>query len=169
MAEEADDQVDQVLDEDGREVRSLNSVNRAFVLFHNTTNRLVELFWVNYQGRKVSYAKIAPRSAMRSDTYVTHPWLLEDFYTKERLLVSGRMIYFPIVWHQGPIDFDNLRIERQVVRVYFNLRRLETIAVETVALRLRNSRNADVLEIPLILREMIKTAHQEMYTPHPPT
>jgi len=44
----------------------------------NRTNYDFELFWLDYNGRRVSYGLVGANSRRRQHTFVTHPWLLAD-------------------------------------------------------------------------------------------
>lgn len=38
----------------------------------------MHIFWLNYQGKRVLYKVLAPRSACNQPTYLTHPWLVSS-------------------------------------------------------------------------------------------
>ena len=65
-------------------LRSINNVYVSLVRFINKTMRNVVLYWIDYQGRAVSYGVLSPDDCLDIDTFVTHPWIFVDQETKER-------------------------------------------------------------------------------------
>jgi len=60
-------------------------------VFHNKRSSAVQVHWINYQGRRELFEKVAPGRQEVVDTYVTHPWVVTDetgrclgFYMPER-------------------------------------------------------------------------------------
>ncbi|KAL3853148.1 hypothetical protein ACJMK2_016714 [Sinanodonta woodiana] len=88
-------------EERNREVqilRSLNNNDQSFVTFCNRTLRLAELFWVDYSGQYVRYARIPPGKATLMNTYVTHPWIAKDAFVGLPFLLNRSRIFFPVAW-----------------------------------------------------------------------
>lgn len=46
--------------------------------FENATDDWLALEWLNFEGKRVRYADLAPRQTYRQQTYVTHPWVAVD-------------------------------------------------------------------------------------------
>ena len=60
------------------DLRSLASEESLHIVFHNTTQTPLTLTWLDFNGRRVSYATLPPGESYRQQTYVTHPWLALD-------------------------------------------------------------------------------------------
>ena len=39
---------------------------------------LVHVYWLNYEGKRISYGNIPPTASFRLETFVTHPWIVID-------------------------------------------------------------------------------------------
>ncbi|MBM3475466.1 MAG: hypothetical protein FJX75_19550 [Armatimonadetes bacterium] len=48
------------------------------VIFINRTDRPVERFWLDFEGKRKSYGTIPPSGIASQSTFVTHAWLLTD-------------------------------------------------------------------------------------------
>jgi von Hippel-Lindau disease tumor supressor len=57
-----------------RGLRSANSDQPTSITFVNRLREEVQLFWIDFQGAKQRYARIAPGQSFTQQTYVTHPW-----------------------------------------------------------------------------------------------
>src|SRR4051812_33471849 len=55
---------------DGQRTINLNFVNRAMVG--------VAVYWLGYDGQRVSYKWLEPGESYTQPTYATHPWLVID-------------------------------------------------------------------------------------------
>lgn len=65
-------------------LRSLNSDERSYVRFINNSRRKVEIFWIDYNGGSVLHATLENAQFVDINTFVTHPWIVLDFITKEK-------------------------------------------------------------------------------------
>lgn len=65
-------------------LRSINNVYVSLVRFINKTMHNVVLYWIDYQGRAVSYGVLSPGDCLDIDTFVTHPWIFVDQETRDR-------------------------------------------------------------------------------------
>ena len=70
----------------------------SFVYFQSRIKRQVELLWVNYEGKVVTYHTLNYNDSYRVDTYVTHPWIVWDAETHQRYLLNGQPVHFPAPW-----------------------------------------------------------------------
>ncbi|KAK3609078.1 hypothetical protein CHS0354_011837 [Potamilus streckersoni] len=77
-------------------LRSLNNNDQSFVTFCNRTLRLAELFWIDYNGQYVRYARIPPGKATLMNTYVTHPWIAKDAFVGLPFLLNRSRVFFPV-------------------------------------------------------------------------
>lgn len=65
-------------------LRSINNEYVSLVRFINKTMRNVVLYWIDYQGRAISYGVLPPGGYLDIDTFVTHPWIFVDQETRDR-------------------------------------------------------------------------------------
>ncbi|ALC41480.1 Vhl [Drosophila busckii] len=71
-------------------------------MFVNTTNRIVNLYWVrrNEERRNVYSENIEltlkPKQEVRVNTYSSHTWFFRDYFTGERMHVRAKPLFFPI-------------------------------------------------------------------------
>jgi len=61
-----------------RDVRSRNSDIPVTVTFRNTSGATRGVMWIDFNGRPVEYANLAPGETFQIGTYVTHPWMFTD-------------------------------------------------------------------------------------------
>jgi dipeptidyl-peptidase 4 len=55
--------------------------------FNNRTKQEVEMFWLDPEGKRVSYGRVAPGESAEQGTYAGHVWLLVDVPTSRPLVV----------------------------------------------------------------------------------
>jgi len=58
------------------QLRSVNRATSTVVTFINRGMLTITVYWLNYQGERVFYAKLGPGQSYVQSTFVTHPWLL---------------------------------------------------------------------------------------------
>ena len=58
--------------------RSTQSAEETFIEFVNQTNKSVQLFWVNLNGKRVPYHKLQPGDNYRQHTFIGHVWEVKD-------------------------------------------------------------------------------------------
>ena len=82
--------------------RSRNNDVPSYVTFFNRSDRTVNLFWINYEGKLVRYGRIPPFKGTSMNTYVTHPWIVRDANTGYPLLLNGKSVFHPTAdTHEG--------------------------------------------------------------------
>jgi len=59
-------------------MRSLNSKYATPVSFINIRNTPIQVWWLNFEGKRVSYGTVQPYSRLEMNTYETHPWVIVD-------------------------------------------------------------------------------------------
>ena len=97
MEEEEHVEVDETPeDEQLPDIRSRNSDNESLAMFVSSTDRPVDVFWVNYQGRRVKYKTLEPRETYMVSTFETHPWVFRDADTGMLVLGNYEEVYMPI-------------------------------------------------------------------------
>ncbi|XP_071099285.1 von Hippel-Lindau disease tumor suppressor-like [Haliotis cracherodii] len=134
-------------------VKSIHSDTGVYVNFVNKTQRRVDLFWIDFQGRLVRYKQgLKPDKKHAIYTYETHPWIARDARTGSSLLINKDFIYYP------KADPD---VQVQQIVITLPVFRLIDRCVDL--LRFYGIRHqADSLSIPVILIKDLKK------NPHPP-
>jgi hypothetical protein len=79
-------------------VRSLQSRYKLKVSFTNTSERAVDLYWLDFRGNRVRYQQnFQPSRTVQMLTYVTHPWVAHDSVTGQKMLMSGQPVFTPFL------------------------------------------------------------------------
>lgn len=79
----------------GLNIKSDRSVARAFVIFENTTEREVDVYWVDYTSQLVRYRTLSSDDKLKINTFKTHPWVFLDKQSGERMCVDHEEVYWP--------------------------------------------------------------------------
>jgi len=81
-------------------IRKIDPPEAGFFSFTNKTDKPVEKFWLDFDGKRKSYGKLGPGETDDIETFVTHAWLLADesgkvlgIYVAERGV--GRVVIGP--------------------------------------------------------------------------
>ena len=82
----------------------------AFATFISETNREVNVYWLDYNGDRVRYTTLCPRSIYHIDTFTTHPWIFRDAHTDDILLANNRAVYYPQAWDAEMDRREDIRI-----------------------------------------------------------
>ena len=48
------------------------------LVFRNSGTAPMAVFWINFDGRRQFYAKVAPGGVYRVDSFADHPWVVTD-------------------------------------------------------------------------------------------
>ena len=83
-------------DGEPRRMRSGPSQVCSLVRFINTTQRSIDIIWLNYEGIGVVYRTVRPRQYVDVNTFVGHPWIFRDSATGDRMCVQTREVYEPV-------------------------------------------------------------------------
>jgi len=79
----------------------------------NSTNRSINVFWVDYKGREERKGEIRPRAAWHQFTWIDHPWIFRDARTNNLLLHYIPYRVIPSCAVQPTVDdLDDPRIGR---------------------------------------------------------
>lgn len=76
---------------------SVTSTERYSVRFVNTTDKTIDVIWLDFTGQKVTYQTLSPQTAWSVYTYKTHPWIFRDSSNPNEKLVIKK--------HQSKSDF----------------------------------------------------------------
>ncbi|XP_061390940.1 protein Vhl-like [Musca vetustissima] len=71
------------------------SNEQTHVFFLNTTQRQVNLYWMDFNGSQDLFTTLPPGAGIKANTFVTHPWLFRDARTGERMHVKHQDIFWP--------------------------------------------------------------------------
>lgn len=66
-------------------LRSLVGETRTSITFNNKTSRMVEIYWIDYDGNEKLYYTLKPNQNYKQITYSSHPWIVKDEETKNIL------------------------------------------------------------------------------------
>jgi|ERR1700733_12285542 VHL beta domain len=59
-------------------IKSTDTGQPTQIQFRNSTVQIVQLFWVDYEGKEKFYFQLPPNQFETFDTYVGHPWIVRD-------------------------------------------------------------------------------------------
>lgn len=137
-----------------RPIRSIPSNQPSYILLVNGTERSVDIYWIDYQSEPVLYnpsGPLLPEGKLAINTFSTHPWMIRDHYTRERMHIDHAEIFWPPPWFTNIVQQGN-QIQRRRFLIHLPLRSLKLIANYTVSLRMKSEEAIDQLELPISLR-----------------
>ncbi|XP_030382935.1 protein Vhl [Scaptodrosophila lebanonensis] len=98
----------------------------VFVLFINTTNRTLDLYWICERENDNIYLTLKPNEEVRVNTYNTHSWFFRDYYTGESMHVRSKRLFSPVrIRVPHPQRPDQMCDVRSQVLIHFPLRTLK--------------------------------------------
>ncbi|WP_106389997.1 VHL beta domain-containing protein [Enhygromyxa salina] len=59
-------------------LESQSSMEPTSITFINGSGEIRKTYWLNYQGKRVAYATLAPNEEDSKTTYLSHPWVVTD-------------------------------------------------------------------------------------------
>ncbi len=59
-------------------LRSIEGVASTTIQFVNFTSQDIQVYWLNYEGRRVLYKTLTARENYLQSTFLTHPWVVTD-------------------------------------------------------------------------------------------
>jgi len=59
----------------------------AHITFTNSSDRSIELVWINYVGQEKRYDEVQPNNSHTQESFSTHPWLVKDASTHENIFL----------------------------------------------------------------------------------
>ncbi|CAG9765703.1 unnamed protein product [Ceutorhynchus assimilis] len=143
-------------------VRSVESTQRCYVRFINTTSKTIDLMWVNFAGVYVRYRILRKDDYIDVNTFKTHPWIAKDFMTKDILHIDSKYSYEPrtskeIIQERFPDriipENHEARIRAYITLPLFSLR---YACLLTVRNHMLNEEDVDQLLLPKSLSEDLK-------------
>lgn len=137
---------------DVQTLKSLVSNEMSYVRFHNSTQRTVNVIWINFSGEPVKYSTLQPNQYVDINTYVNHLWIIQDERTGDRLLANQQYVFYPESWEKLQsrilrgryID----RMARLIVNIQIPLYTLRDCAMLVVRNCISSSDDVKQLELP---------------------
>lgn len=136
-------------------VKSIESKEPVFLIIGNLTNRIINMYWVDYESKLVLYKTLKPRTGIILDTYKTHPWVFRDSNTNERMHVNHTDIFWPE-------SSEPNQEQRSRVLIHFPVRTLKENALWKIVQLINDGKSIDRLEIPTLLLEDLKLLYCQM-------
>ncbi|GAB6033211.1 hypothetical protein CHUAL_012816 [Chamberlinius hualienensis] len=127
---------------------SVDSVDHSYVRFINKTARVVNVYWLNYDGVAVLFKTLQAESHWDVDTFVTHPWIFRDNNTRQFLVVRNQPIFYP-----PPLNKE--RPSRRVIHINIPVYSLQEMCLHTVS-RLFKKEEIKSLLIPKTLKDELE-------------
>jgi hypothetical protein len=87
---------------------SLNDNQTAVIQFNNLTNLTVDVSWIDFSGVETLYATLLSGQSLVQDTYITHPWVVEDHTTDAG--IAGFLADTPQSYSTTTPDIANITI-----------------------------------------------------------
>lgn len=147
-----------------KKLKSQASRILSFVRFQNTTNRSVDVIWLNYDGKHVKYSTVGPRQFLDVNTFVSHYWMFKDSKTGESLVIQKKCIFEPESWrrHQA-----NGRAQRTTVYITIPVYTLTERCLHEVR-KLVQRCDIPSLELPHTLITKLMSINNEKHYLKPP-
>ncbi|XP_064547911.1 protein Vhl isoform X1 [Drosophila montana] len=134
----------------------------VYVLFVNTTNRTVDLYWVRDPDTENIQVTLKPNEGVPVNTYNTHIWFFRDYYTGERMHVRSQRLFFPvrIRMPRNPQQPEELCDVRTQILIHFPLRTLKENCLWFIVRWLRRTYDApreyiNSYMIPVTLKQQL--------------
>lgn len=125
--------------------------NSVLVRFINKTNKIIDVYWINYRSCWVYYQTLNPNCILLVNTFVSHPWIFRDRKRGELMHVANKSIYFP----ESKAD-ENGTPMRQSIIICFPFRTLKMSALFEIAATINAVDDIDGLKIPQQLIRNLK-------------
>lgn len=81
-------------------LKSLVSDETSYARFYNSTQRIVNVIWLNFSGEPVKYSTLHPKQYVDINTYVNHLWIIQDERTGDRLLANKEYVFNVQSWEK---------------------------------------------------------------------
>ena len=135
-------------------LRSKESVERAFLKLVNSTDRVVDVYWINYASKLIRYTTMPPHTEVSLDTYSTHPWIFRDNRTSEMLHVKNQEVFWPEPW-----ILTRLRA-RTFIHIHLPMKSLKLTCIWKTVSLVQTAEAIDQLEIPKCLIDELHEVHK---------
>lgn len=134
----------------------------SFISFRNNTERVVDIYWVDYKGHCVHYKSLEPNNRISVNTYETHPWVFRDQTSRAKLVVNNNQVFMPRHFTKAlrsdpSGDVRPFRVCYDITIPIYSLKERATQVVLSLA---QSEANIGQLELPAILRkELLRAVH----------
>lgn len=127
-------------------LRSRDCNIRSFSMIINSTERIVDVYWIDYNSKYIRYITLPPSSEKPINTYTSHPWVFKDNKSGELMNVNNDFVYWPKPWYIQATNQTGNRRER--VFIHLPLRSLKEILLWQIFSTLKSINDIESLEIP---------------------
>ncbi|OXA58667.1 von Hippel-Lindau disease tumor suppressor [Folsomia candida] len=124
----------------------------SYIRFKNTTERKVDVIWINYDGVRVKYKTLQPKEFFDVTSFVSHPWIFRDSDNHTKLICSSREIFDcpePVYVKVN----DGVRATRKLVNISLPLYSLHDCAMQAIQKMMKDPDDVYALEIPSSLQK----------------
>lgn len=135
-------------------LRSSDSRLRSFVVFINSSDRKIEIVWINFRTELILYRVLAPKERVPINTYKQHPWIFRDVETKEFMHVNHHEVF----WPEPHVP----RTERTPIFIHFPIRSLKKISMCVINSMIENEDQFTLLGVPFSLVVELKLIRQNI-------
>ena len=142
-------------DQPGPLLAAQNSLEQTFVFFLNTTQRFVNLYWMDFDGRQDFFTMLKPGAGVKANTFVTHPWIFRDSETGERMQVKHQDIFWPQLYRvRDPQNRSQWIPCRKLIAIHQPVRSLRDTCLWNYARQIATSPmlSLETEDIPYILK-----------------
>lgn len=136
-------------------IRSEQSTELARLTIRNTTQRSVEVLWINYDSKLVRYKILRPADRFPITTYKSHPWIFREYDTGLLMHINHKDILWPEA--STPEKYS------QAVDIHFPLFSMKTIALWKVVENIQRISDIDTLELPASLLAELRQIYRQYY------
>lgn len=129
----------------------------AYVRFQNNTCYSIEVNWIDFQNKEMTYSILDPNKFIDVNTFSTHSWIFRDCISKSHMVVAGREVFTATPWAEEhrrlafkhPINVP-LRTRVLIEMPAMDLRLLCLLKLAGI---LKNKDDITMLEIPKTLQK----------------
>lgn len=153
------------------QVSSEKSETPCYLRIKNFTEKNVNIIWVNFGGKYVSYTVIQKSEFVDIDTYKTHPWIAVDNDTHDGLLLNNEIVHFPKTFREYYSELypnskylDCIRETRVLVRITLPVRTLKMTVSIFLKNHLKDPARIDELDLPQSLKQTLKHLMEQNIT-----
>ncbi|KAK9873750.1 hypothetical protein WA026_002105 [Henosepilachna vigintioctopunctata] len=139
-----------------------HSPTKSYVRFHNLTERVVDIIWVNFSGDYVCYECLGSGQYIDINTFKNHPWIAYDNITKDRMHLNKKFVYEPqthqeyFAEHYPNIRMENMREIRILVRITLPVHSLRFASLLSLKDKFKEPHEVETLDLPRSLMEDLK-------------
>lgn len=130
-------------------VRSIQSIELGQFVVSNSTERPVEVLWIDFQSKLIPYAILRSGEQTHMNAFKTHPLIFRDYCTGFLMHVENKEIFWP------EPSTEQRRIQR--ISIHNPLHSLRILSLWAMVLRLKNFSDISQMELPRTLASELET------------